>query len=71
MILSEYNDEAYIKTLREDGYEEGLAEGLAEGERKKAVETARNLLKDGRYTAQEISSLLNIPVDTFSAASSN
>jgi len=79
MILSEYNEEAFIKTLREDGYDEGhsdgfvegRAEGLAEGERKKAVETARNLLKDGRYTAQEISSLLNIPVETFSAASSN
>jgi predicted transposase YdaD len=83
MILSEYNEEAFIKTLREDGYDEGLAEGfslgeqkglsegLAQGERKKAVETARNLLKDGRYTAQEISSLLNIPVETFSAASSN
>ena len=47
MILSEYNEEAFIKTLREDGYDEGLAEGLAEGERKKAVETARNLLTKG------------------------
>ena len=55
MILSEYNEEAFIKTLREDGYDEGLAEGfslgeqkgLAEGERKKAVETARNLYTNG------------------------
>ncbi len=55
MILSEYNEEAFIKTLREDGYDEGhsdgfvegRAEGLAEGERKKAVETARNLLTKG------------------------
>jgi len=43
MILSEYNEEAFIKTLREDGYDEGLAEG----ERKKAVETARNLYSNG------------------------
>ena len=55
MILTEYNEEAFIRTLREDGYDDGLAEGfsfgeqngLAEGERKKAVETARNLLTKG------------------------
>ena len=42
---------------------------MTAGEQKKAVEDAKNLLKDGRYTAQEIASLLNIPVEAFSASS--
>ena len=51
MILTEYNEEAFIRTLREDGYDEGLAqgkqEGLAEGERKKAVEAAKSFYANG------------------------
>ena len=31
----------------------------------KAVETARKLLADGKYTAEEISALLQIPAETF------
>ena len=75
MCLTEFDVESAIKTWREDGYDEGRADGIAEGitagEQKKAVEAARNLLRDGRYTAQEISSLLNIPVEAFSVPSSN
>ena len=43
MILTEYNEEAFIRTLREDGYDEGLAEG----ERKKAVEDAKSFYANG------------------------
>ncbi|MBO4706190.1 MAG: hypothetical protein J5647_10680 [Spirochaetaceae bacterium] len=67
MCLTEFDVESAIKTWREDGYEDGRIDGKQE----KAVEDAKNLLKDGRYTAQEISSLLNIPVETFSVSSSN
>ena len=87
MILSEYNEEAFIKTLREDGYDEGHsdgfveghAEGLAEGKRKglaegrseglaqgkqeKAIETARNLLKLGLGTAEQIAQAVCLPVE--------
>ncbi|MCR4714461.1 MAG: hypothetical protein K5751_08805 [Treponemataceae bacterium] len=38
-LLTEYNEEAIIKTLREDGYERGKQE--------KALETAKNLLSKG------------------------
>ncbi|MBO4706070.1 MAG: hypothetical protein J5647_10080 [Spirochaetaceae bacterium] len=72
--LTEFDVESAIKTWRDDGYEEGYNEGMTAGEQKgkqeKAVETARNLLRDGRYTAQEISCLLNIPVEAFSVSSS-
>ncbi|MBO4509462.1 MAG: hypothetical protein J5747_12610 [Spirochaetaceae bacterium] len=72
--LTEFDVESAIKTWREDGYEdgyEGMTAGEQKGKQEKAVETARNLLRDGRYTAQEISCLLNIPVDVFSMSSSN
>ena len=48
MCLTEYDEEACIRTWREDGIDIGRAqgreEGLAEGARQKAIETARNLL---------------------------
>ena len=55
MILTEYNEEAFIRTLREDGYDDGLAEGfslgeqkgLAEGERKKAVDAVKSFYANG------------------------
>ena len=43
--------------IREDALEEGRQE--------KAVEAAQKLLADGKYTAEEISALLGIPVETF------
>ena len=48
--------------------EEGLAEGHEEGARQNAVENARKLLADGKYTAEEISALLGIPVEEFAQA---
>lgn len=36
-----------------------------EGRQEKAVETAKKLLADGKYTAEEISTLLGIPVESF------
>ncbi len=48
MILTEFDDEAFMKTCQEDGY----ANGLRDGEQEKAVETVRNLLK--KNISQEI-----------------
>ncbi len=51
MILSEYNEEAFIRTLKEDGYDEGLAEGerkgLAQGKQEKAIEAAKSFYANG------------------------
>ncbi len=35
------------------------------GMEQKAIETAKKLLADGKYTAEEISALLQIPVESF------
>ena len=49
----------------EDGKEAGINIGLAEGAQQKAVEDAKKLLADGKYTAEEISVLLKLPVEAF------
>ena len=41
-------------------------EGLLQGAAEKAIENAKALLADGKYSAQKISELLNIPVEAFS-----
>ncbi len=57
MCLTEFNEEIAIQNWRQDGIEMGRQE--------KALETARKLLADGKYTAEEISALLEIPVEAF------
>ena len=56
--MSEFDQEAYDRHRRREGYEEGAQQ--------KAVEDAKKLLADGKYTAEEISGLLGIPVEAFS-----
>lgn len=67
----EQNKEAYmIEHLKvRDNIMEGKRIGLLEGQRigsqENTIQTAKILLADGKYTAQEISELLKIPVDAF------
>ena len=49
MCLTEYDEESAIRGWKQDG----------------RIEAAQKLLADGKYTAEEISSLLGIPVETF------
>lgn len=41
---------------------------IRKGAQEKALETAQKLLADGKYTAEEISALLGIPVESFAEA---
>ena len=56
-LLTEYDEEAYIRIWRRDG--------INQGKQEKAVEDARKLLADKKYTAEEISELLQIPIEAF------
>ena len=47
------------------GIKKGIKKGIIQGEQQKAIEDAKKLLADGKYTAEEISSLLGIPVESF------
>ena len=53
MCMTEFDEELAINTWRQDGRTE------------KAIEDAKKLLADGKYTAEEISGLLGIPVEAF------
>lgn len=53
-ILTEFDQEAYDRHRR--------AEGRAEGMRTAKLEDARNLLKNGKLTIDEISSIVQLPV---------
>ena len=53
MCLTEYDEERAIRGWKQDGIEMGR------------IEAAQKLLADGKYTAEEISALLGIPVETF------
>lgn len=57
-----YKDDIAVKQ------EEARNDGIAIGQQQKAIEDAKKLLADGKYTALEISELLNIPVEDFAKA---
>ncbi len=62
-LLTEFNQEQYDRIRRRKGFEEGAKE--------KAIENARKLLADGKYTAEEISELFPIPVEDFTVNAEN
>ncbi len=53
MFFGEYDYDLDMKVKSQEAAED------------KAIENARKLLSDGRYTAEEISALLQIPVEAF------
>ena len=61
MLCAQYNYKMDIAVKKEEAFQDGIAEGA----QKKAVENARKLLADGKYTAKEISELLQIPIEAF------
>ena len=61
MLCAQYNYKMDIAVKKEEAFQDGIAEGAQQ----KAVENARKLLADGKYTAKEISELLQIPIEAF------
>ena len=56
-IYTEFDQESYDETLRNDG--------RIEGARENAIANAKALLADGKYSAEEISELLHVPIEDF------
>ena len=52
-IYTEFDQESYDETLRNDGRIEA------------SIANAKILLEDGKYSAEEISALLHIPIEAF------
>ena len=60
-FIAEQDKNTQIRNAERRGREQGMLEGAQQ----KAIENARKLLADGKYTAKEISELLQIPIDLF------
>ena len=58
MILHEFDQEKYERTVRSEGYEDGFNDGVAEGRengaRDRALSAARNLLQMNLGTPEQI-----------------
>ena len=52
-----------VREWKEEAREAGLSEGRKEGANSKAVETARNLLKMGLGSPEQISAATNLPIE--------
>ena len=61
MLCAKYSYKMDIAMKKQEAFQDGVAEGAQQ----KAVENARKLLADGKYTAKEISELLQIPIEAF------
>ena len=61
MLCAQYSYKMDIAVKKEEAFEAGVSQGVQQ----KAIEDARKLLDDGKYTADEISALLQIPVEAF------
>ena len=46
MLLTEYDYDTDIAVQRQEAYEDGVEKGISQGSQQKAIETAKNMLKD-------------------------
>ena len=46
MLLTEYDYDTDIAVQRQEAYEDGMEQGFSQGSQQKAIETAKNMLKD-------------------------
>ena len=60
-IYTEFDQESYDETLRNDGRIEGIQIGVQQA----SIANAKVLLADGKYSAEEIAALLHIPIESF------
>ena len=67
MLLMEYDYATDIEVQREEAFEKGVSKGIQQGEHLKAIETAKNMLKDKldietiiKYTGLSLEAINNL-----------
>ena len=65
MLCAKYSYKMDIAMKKQEAFQDGMEAGISQGAQQKSVENARKLLADGKYTAKEISELLQIPIEAF------
>ena len=63
MLLMEYDYATDIEVQREEAFEKGVNKGIQQGEHLKAVETAKNMLKD-KLDIETIIKYTGLPLET-------
>ena len=63
MLLTEYDYDTDIAVQRQEAYEDGVEKGFSQGAQQKAIETAKNMLKEG-LSVEQISRCTSLTVDT-------
>ena len=60
MSIFEYDQEAHMKHVRKEGYEDGLAEGISQGISQARLTNLQSLMKNLHWTATEAMDALEI-----------
>ncbi len=63
MSLTEFDEEEFKRTMREEGYEDGLADGMTKGQQQKALEDAENLLRMNVLSFEQIAQATSLPLE--------
>ena len=67
MVITEYNEEVFVKGIREEGYEDGYESGCNDGDKSGKDETIlfaiKNLMKNLKCTFEQAMESLGIPRD--------
>lgn len=59
MSIFEYDEKRHMETVRNEGIERGITQGLE----LEKMETAKRLIKLGKYTMEDISAVTELPID--------
>lgn len=62
MIFGEWDEEEYRRVMKREAYEDGMEEGLSLGRQKTARENARNLLRMGLGTLEQVAQAVSLPL---------
>ena len=63
MIFGEYSYEDDIRVQRQEAFEEGQEAGIEKGAQAKAIESARNFLKETDLSAEKIARCCSLPLE--------
>ena len=59
MSIFEYDEKRHMETVRNEGIERGITQGLE----LEKMETAKRLIKLGKYSMEDISAVTELPID--------
>ena len=62
MIFGEWDEEEYRRVMKREAFEDGHDAGVVEGAQQNARENARNLLRMGLGTLEQVAQAVSLPL---------